>query len=548
MKQSDLSNPVALAKIIAASNSNNIPVNATGSSYASQTEGFPEITMIPEEQGGEAPHGKDFNGFLRILTSHMFNIQNGTPETFNPEVSNLIGGYPKNAQLWLINGTTSRLLKSTKDDNTDNFLTTPSVIGTSWIDAFPTKDYVDGKDTNLQSQITTNANNIAIKANNNAVVHLTGDETITGAKTFSGNLIKTMGTSANGVKVQCVDLVKGTPPTSQQGNVYGQFTFQDNGGTDLEHRFGGIEVAYKPDGTITAQLEACQPVANSTTYERIAVIYPASGSAYTYAPAPSLASNVSGYANQIVTVGYLEGSSAGIAHTTGNEIIGGNKTFTGTSTFTGDAVYNSRFQMLYDTAGTNSVFIQNTAITKGTTPTSATESATRIVFNGAGGSTVNYRIGSFETGYYDDGSIQTFMRAYKPTANNNTNAVLGLVYPASGNPYGTAPASDVNGSIVTTVNKSKAADGYFKLGNGMIVQWGKTANLTNNASSPTSTTFPTAFTSTNYRVMLTVEANSGNNEYALTVLSKTTTSFSAILRSFEGGAPNKPAAYIAIGY
>lgn len=364
-----------------------------------------------------------------------------------------------------------------------------------------------------------------------AVVHIAGAETITGAKTFSGNLIKTMGTSANGVKVQCVDLVKGTPPTSEQGNVYGQFTFQDNGGTDLEHRFGGIEVSYKPDGTITAQLEAVQPVANSTTYEKIAVTYPASGSAYTYAPAPSLASNASGYANQIVTVGYLEGSSAGVVHTSGNETIGGNKTFTGTSTFTGDAVYNSRLQMLYDTAGTNGVFIQNTAITKGTTPTSATESAARLVFNGAGGSTVNYRIGSFETGYYDDGSIQTFMRAYKPTANNNTNAVLGLVYPASGNPYGTAPASDVNGSIVTTKSH---ANNYVEFGNGYILQKG---TFTYASSSGTvDVPLDKTMTTTDYAVIVMMEGTVRNDMGAVTARATNKFTFKSNQYSGTGNA------------
>lgn len=34
-------------------------------------------------------------------------------------------------------------------------------------------------------------------------------------------------------------------------------------------------------------------------------------------------------------------------------------------------------------------------------------------------------------------------------------------------------ASDANGSIVTTVNKSKALDGYFQLGNGLIINWGR---------------------------------------------------------------------------
>ena len=327
MKQSDLSNPIALAKIIAESNANNIPVNATGSSYASQAEGFPKVTMIPEEQGGEAPHGKDFNGFLRILTSHMFNIQNGTPETFNASVSSAIGGYPKNSLLWLIDDNNSRLLKSTKDDNTDNFLTTPSVIGTSWVNAFPTKQYVDSKDTNLQSQITTNANNIATKANNNAVVHLTGDETITGAKTFTQNVV-----------------------------------------------------------------------------------------------------------------------------------------------------------------------IANTNITKGTNPSSKTYCSVELTDKNGRGTT--NRVGVFESAINTNGDIETLIGAYKYDNNSTTVGKISVIYPKTGNPYTFAPASDVAGSIVTTVSKSKASNGYFQLGNGIIVNW-----FTGTLRDQQTWTFKKAFNNTNYAII-----------------------------------------------
>jgi hypothetical protein len=58
-------------------------------------------------------------------------------------------------------------------------------------------------------------------------------------------------------------------------------------------------------------------------------------------------------------------------------------------------------------------------------------------------------------------------------------------------------ASDAVNSIVTTVNKSKSANGYFKFGNGLIIQWGHVAE----ASGETKTvTFPTAFSNTNYYV------------------------------------------------
>lgn len=75
-----------------------------------------------------------------------------------------------------------------------------------------------------------------------------------------------------------------------------------------------------------------------------------------------------------------------------------------------------------------------------------------------------------------------------------------------------ARASDTNGSIVTTVNKSKSANGYFKLGNGLIIQWGRTSMKTETTKT---ITFPTPFTSTNYSVCLTGE------RYTSTSVSKT---------------------------
>lgn len=58
--------------------------------------------------------------------------------------------------------------------------------------------------------------------------------------------------------------------------------------------------------------------------------------------------------------------------------------------------------------------------------------------------------------------------------------------------YGTA--SDANNSILTTKDKTKGANGFFKLGNGMLVQWGYVSNPSDKL------TFPTPFSNTNYSV------------------------------------------------
>lgn len=114
---------------------NTIPDAPTGSYLASVQEGFPPITMKPKSQGGLPPEGRDFNGVFNLMSQFYFYKQNGGMYTFDEDVSNAIGGYPLNAMLWYFPASgTAKWLRSNKANNTDNFITNPEVIGTSWIE------------------------------------------------------------------------------------------------------------------------------------------------------------------------------------------------------------------------------------------------------------------------------------------------------------------------------------------------------------------------------------------------------------------------------
>lgn len=90
--------------------------------------------MLPQEQGGEAPDGKDFNGLFNLMSQFYYYTQNGGTYTFVPEVSDAIGDYPENALLWYFpEESPAQWLRSTKPNNTDNFIANPEVIGTSWV-------------------------------------------------------------------------------------------------------------------------------------------------------------------------------------------------------------------------------------------------------------------------------------------------------------------------------------------------------------------------------------------------------------------------------
>lgn len=116
---------------------NNIPENPTGTYLASVDEGFPAITMQPLALGGTPPDGKDFNGIFNLMSQFYFAFQNGWWPTFDPEVSQAIGGYPQDSILWYLSPEDGRVrtLKSLIPNNTYDFNANPDYIGTYWDDA-----------------------------------------------------------------------------------------------------------------------------------------------------------------------------------------------------------------------------------------------------------------------------------------------------------------------------------------------------------------------------------------------------------------------------
>lgn len=96
-------------------------------------------------------------------------------------------------------------------------------------------------------------------------------------------------------------------------------------------------------------------------------------------------------------------------------------------------------------------------------------------------------------------------------------------------------------SKIETSSIKKAASGYVKLSNGLIVQWGKTSADMNKSYT---LTFPTAFTTTNYSITANT-LTSGSELFAYGIYTKTTTS--VVIKS-QGGSASSPCNWIAIGY
>ena len=192
--------------------------------------------------------------------------------------------------------------------------------------------------------------------------------------------------------------------------------------------------------------------------------------------------------DEVITDLNGKANDADVVHKTGNETINGQKTFTSPINISQS---DSWFNMLRMNS-TNNPYIA------GRSNTSITSLALCTIRNG----------------YY-----------YNIELHNNGN----------GTGYTTCPASDTNGSIVTTVNKSKSANGYFKLGNGLIIQWGRSSQRT--------ITYPIPFSSdTSFSIVVNNQA--GTDGYGRPDAVENLTKTSCMVSSLAG----YPVRWLAIGY
>lgn len=83
--------------------------------------------------------------------------------------------------------------------------------------------------------------------------------------------------------------------------------------------------------------------------------------------------------------------------------------------------------------------IKNANLTRGTNPSS--NSWIYATFSGSGGDATNQRFGTVASGVYTTGAVRLYLEAYKNTAGTTTNAQLSVTYPASGDPYASAPTT-----------------------------------------------------------------------------------------------------------
>lgn len=310
------------------------------------------------------------------------------------------------------------------------------------------------------------------------VVHKTGTETIAGEKTFTSKLRIDSG----GIEI--------TPESSASHGGYIDFHYA--GSTDdytsriIENSQGNIAI-------------------KSTTVT---------------VPTPTETTTTTG--QQSASTGWVNTVGNNVMHLSGAESVNGDKTFN-------DVIISRK-------SGDPAITCDDPAKIKGTAPSSSKNTVIR--FRDKNGNNLGAIYHNYGT---DKKSIITLQVSKASSSSDTAYAHMGIYYPASGNPYTYAPPSDVNGSIVTTVNKSKSANGYFKLGNGLIVQWG----VTSTGGGDKTVTLPTAFTSTNYSVSTawSYDGSLSSSYGHFTIKSHSTTNF-----VYHNESSNAASFWIAIGY
>lgn len=128
----------------------------------------------------------------------------------------------------------------------------------------------------------------------------------------------------------------------------------------------------------------------------------------------------------------------------------------------------------------------------------------------------------------------------------NQYATLSVAQTAVGDSYTSAPKSEAPNSIVTTISKSKAGNGYYKLGNGLIIQWGVVPHTSANGT----VTYPTPFGSLS-RVATSITDSGTLEPRVIRVYDTSPTNFKySCYKQNASGASNTATSFmwLAVGY
>jgi hypothetical protein len=216
--------------------------------------------------------------------------------------------------------------------------------------------------------------------------------------------------------------------------------------------------------------------------------------------------NTDGAMNQAITTTQLnlKANDADVVHKTGDEFINGVKTF------------NNQIHFK------NSVFVD----------AASGEEGGEIEFAKAPNSSLT---GNVKLDVY-----KNRMRIFGPASDGITREIINVDIEKNAL---FVPSSDKTGSAISTVGINKNQNGYVKLGNGIIIQWGLVTNM-NNSKATVNYNIP--FTATISVVTNPVHSGIADG-YSTYVDNVTITSFD-VYNKMYGNSANCNVLWIAIGY
>lgn len=192
-------------------------------------------------------------------------------------------------------------------------------------------------------------------------------------------------------------------------------------------------------------------------------------------------------------------------------------------------------ELFISMTGTDFIAAIQQAITLGSAPASNVGSGYTIFDSN------NDWAAAFKHVYESGGLVKSQMLVRRQDKSASTRIEVG--FKANGDEFTRAPACSDTNSIVTTTGMNKDTNGYVKLGNGIIVQWGDHSTTSAGAST---ITFPTAFTDNNYSITFTrISGSSTTNESGSYYFRGRTTTSVGVYKTSNN---TQSMMWIAIGY
>ena len=150
-------------------------------------------------------------------------------------------------------------------------------------------------------------------------VHKTGNEEISGIKTFTSEIRQQRAPLGTVLRCQNTSLTKGTPPDKQQNAIIDLVADKDY------NRLSTIESIIRTNGDTLTRLYAFHNDANASDSANMEIYCYADGIAQAHAPRTMADDNAHASDNDVVTRSFFNNNAV---HKTGNEEISGIKTFT----------------------------------------------------------------------------------------------------------------------------------------------------------------------------------------------------------------------------